>query len=108
RQARPRGATSGRYDGGPTVGDMAGLRASLRLTPDQVPVWGRGEALLRRIGRLQMTQVNAGQKPEVPQAEFQKLYYTARPFLAVMRPDQKERVRGLARNMGYGSVASMI
>jgi len=107
-QVEPPRIIDRRYDGVLTMAEIARLRASLRLTPDQVPLWGPVEAHLRQIGRLQMTQVNAGQKPEVPQAEFQKLYYTARPFLAVMRPDQKERVRGLARNMGYGSVASMI
>jgi hypothetical protein len=91
-----------------TMAEIARLRASLRLTPDQVPLWAPVEAELRQIGRLQMAQVNAGRKPEVPQSEFQKLYYAARPFLGVMRPDQKERVRALARTMGYGSVASMI
>jgi hypothetical protein len=107
-QVEPPRIIDRRYDGVLTMAEIARLRAGLRMTPDQVPLWGPVEAELRQIGRLQMAQVNAGRKPEVPQSEFQKLYYAARPLLAVMRPDQKERVRGLARNMGYGSVASMI
>jgi hypothetical protein len=107
-QVEPPKIIDRRYDGVLTMAEIARLRASLRLTPDQVPLWAPVEAELRQIGRLQMAQVNAGRKPEVPQSEFQKLYYAARPFLGVMRPDQKERVRALARTMGYGSVASMI
>jgi hypothetical protein len=107
-QVEPPRIIDRRYDGVLTMAEIARLRGSLRMTPDQVPLWGPVEAELRQIGRLQMAQVNAGRKPEVPQSEFQRLYYAARPLLAVMRPDQKERVRGLARTMGYASVASMI
>jgi hypothetical protein len=107
-QVEPPRIIDRRYDGVLTMAEIARLRGSLRMTPDQVPLWGPVEGELRQIGRLQMAQVNAGRKPEVPQSEFQKLYYAARPLLAVMRPDQKERVRGLARSMGYASVASMI
>jgi hypothetical protein len=97
-----------RYDGVLTMAEIARMKAGLRMTPDQMPLWPPVEAELRLIGRLQMAQVHAGQKPDVPQSEFQKLYVAARPLVAVMRPDQKERVRALARNLGYGSVASMI
>ncbi len=102
-------AWSGRSSKGVlTMAEIARLKSSLRLTADQEPHWRPVEAQLRRISRLQMAQVESGRKPEVPQSSFQQLYYAARPLLDVMRPDQKERVRGLARSMGYGSVASMI
>jgi hypothetical protein len=107
-QVEPPRIIDRRYDGVLTMAEIARLRSSLRMTPDQIPLWGPVEAELRQIGRLQMAQINSGRKPEVPQSEFQRLYYAARPLLAIMRPDQKERVRGLARNMGYASVASMI
>jgi hypothetical protein len=90
------------------MAEIARVRSSLRLAPEQVPLWAPVEAELRQIGKLQMAQVNSGRKPEVPQASIERLYYAARPLLGVMRPDQKERVRSLARSMGYGSVASMI
>lgn len=107
-QVEPPKIVDRRYDGVLTMAEIARLRSGLRMTPDQVPLWGPVEAELRQIGRLQMAQINSGRKPEVPQSEFQRLYYAARPLLAIMRPDQKERVRGLARTMGYASVASMI
>jgi hypothetical protein len=97
-----------RYEGVLTMAEIARLKSSLRLTADQEPHWRPVEAQLRQISRLQMAQVESGRKAEVPQSSFQQLYYAARPLLDVMRPDQKERVRGLARSMGYGSVASMI
>src|SRR5215211_4520511 len=107
-QVEPPKIVDRRYDGVLTMAEIARLRSGLRMTPDQVPLWGPVEAELRQIGRLQMAQINSGRKPEVPQSEFQRLYYAARPLLAIMRPDQKERVRGLARTMGYASVTSMI
>jgi hypothetical protein len=107
-QVEPPKIIDRRYDGVLTMAEIARLRAGLRMTPDQVPLWGPVEAELRQIGRLQMAQINSGRKPEVPQSEFQRLYFAARPLLAIMRPDQRERVRALARTMGYASVASMI
>jgi len=107
-QIEPPKIVDRRYDGVLTMAEIARMKAGLRMTPDQMPLWPPVEAELRLIGRLQMAKVNAGQKPDVPPSEFQKVYFAARPLLAVMRPDQKERVRALARNLGYGSVASMI
>ncbi len=97
-----------RYDGVLTPPEIMRVKASLRLTPDQEPHWRPVEAQLREIGRLQIAQVNSGRKPEVPQSAAQTLFYTAQPLLASLRPEQKERVRQLARSIGYASVASMI
>jgi hypothetical protein len=107
-QVEPPKIVDRRYDGVLTMAEIARLKSSLRLTAEQEPHWRPVEAELRQIGKLQKAQVDAGRKPDVAQSSFQQLYYAARPLLGVMRPDQKERVRGLARQMGYGSVASMI
>jgi hypothetical protein len=37
-----------------------------------------------------------------------RLYYAAQPLLGTLRPDQKERVRSLARSLGYANLASML
>lgn len=97
-----------RYEGVLTPPEIMRVKASLRLTPEQEPHWRPVEAQLREIGRLQMAQINSGRKPEVPQQAAQNLFYTAQPLLQSLRPDQKERVRQLARSIGYASVASMI
>jgi hypothetical protein len=97
-----------RYDGVLTMAEIARLKTSLQLTPDQEPLWRPLEAELRKIGRMQMALVHSGQKPEIPQSEHQPIYQAAMPLFATLRPDQKERVRIIARRMGYGSVASMI
>jgi hypothetical protein len=107
-QPEPSKLVDHRNDGVLTMAEIGRLKSNLRLTPDQEPYWRPVQAELLQIGRLQMKQINNQQKPDVPQSEFQRLYYAARPLLAVLRPDQKERVRGLCRSMGYGSVASMI
>ena len=97
-----------RYDGVFTMAEIAKVKARLRLTPDQEPLWRPVEAELRKVGRLQMSLIDAGKKPDVPQSALQPLGTAAMPLFQTMRPDQKEQVRVLARKMGYGNVASMI
>jgi len=97
-----------RYDGVMTLAEISRIKASMRLTPAQEPQWHPVESVLRDIGRQQTVQVNAGRKPEVDSAAVQRLYLAARPLLAMLRPDQKEQVRRLARSLGYESVAAMI
>jgi len=97
-----------RYDGVLTMAEIAKLKTSLQLTPEQDPLWRPVEAELRRIGKMQMALVQSGQKPEIPRSEYQAIYQAATPLFATFRPDQKERARIMARKMGYGSVASMI
>jgi hypothetical protein len=88
-----------------TIGRM---RTALRLTPDQVPHWSPVEAVLREIGREQLVQIRGGRKPEVGTGPMMRLYYAAQPLLGMLKPDQKERVRSLARSLGYANVASML
>jgi hypothetical protein len=97
-----------RYEGVFTMAEIAKLKSTLRITPDQEPLWRPVEAELRKVGRLQMSLVDSGRKPDIPPSAYQPLYQAAMPLLANMRPDQKERVRVLARERGYGAVASLI
>jgi len=97
-----------RYDGVMTLAEISRIKASMRLTPAQEPQWHPVESVLRDIGRQQTALVHAGRKPEVDSAVVQRLYLAARPLLAMLRPDQKEQVRRLARSLGYESVAAMI
>ena len=97
-----------RYDGVLTMAEIAKVKSRLRLTPDQEPLWRPVESELRKVGRLQMSLIDAGKKPDVPQSALQPLGQAAMPLFQSLRPDQKEQVRVLARKMGYGNVASMI
>jgi len=97
-----------RYDGVLTIAEIVRLKAGLRLTPDQEPLWRPVEVELRRVGKMQMALIEQGQKPDVPPSALEPIYRVAMPLFQTLRPDQKERVRIQARKMGYGSVASMI
>ena len=97
-----------RYEGVFTPAEIGRLKSSLRLTPDQEPLWRPLEAELRKVGKQQMAAVDSGGKPDIPRSAYDPLYRAGMPFLQSLRPDQKERVRILARKMGYGTVASMI
>jgi hypothetical protein len=97
-----------RYDGVFTMAEIARLKSSLRLTPDQEPLWRPLEVELRKVGRLQIASVDGGGRPDIPRSAYEPLYRAGTPLLQSLRPDQKERVRILARKMGYGAVASMI
>jgi hypothetical protein len=97
-----------RYDGVLTLAEISRIKTNLRLTPQQEPQWRPVEAVMRDIGRQQTAQVQAGRKPEVDNGSVQRLYMAAQPLLGTLRPDQKEQIRKLARQMGYASVASMI
>jgi hypothetical protein len=97
------------YDGRVmTARTIRRLRAALRLLPEQLSHWRPVEAILHEIGRAQVAQIKAGRKPEVGTGPMMRLYYAAQPLLGTLRPDQKERIRSLARSLGYGHVASML
>ena len=97
-----------RYDGVLTAAEIVRIKTALRLNAEQELHWRPVEAELRDIGRQQIAQVHSGKKPEVGYAAAQRLYWAARPLLAILRPEQKEHVRKLARSVGYDSVASLI
>jgi hypothetical protein len=99
-----------RYRGVLTSQEIARIRYSLRLTPDQERAWPSVEAALAEMGRQQMALIRRGQEPRISQNDWPpgRLYAAAGPLLQTLRPDQKETVRRLCRSLGFESVASML
>jgi hypothetical protein len=84
------------------------LRSMLHLLSDQRLLWPPVAAALREIGRAQIAQIKRGEHPEVDSKLMMRLYWAAQPLLASLHPQQKEKVRALARSLGYANVASML
>jgi hypothetical protein len=99
-----------RYRGVLTSAEIARLKYSLRLTPDQERAWPSVEAALAEMGRQQMALIRHGQEPRISPNDWPpgRLYAAAGPLLQTLRPDQKETVRRLCRSLGFESVASML
>jgi hypothetical protein len=91
-----------------TAATIRRVRVALRLMPEQAQHWHAIEPILHEIGRAQIAQIKSGRKPEVGTGPMMRLYYAAQPLLGTLRPDQKERVRSLARSLGYANLASML
>jgi hypothetical protein len=100
-------------DGVLTDANIAAIKSSLNLTPDQERHWAAVEAELREIARQ-----HAGLKAENPEGKrpkaaqladsAQRLYWAAGPLILSMREDQKQEIRRLARAMGLAQVAALI
>ena len=84
------------------------LHGMLHLLPDQRLLWPPVEVVLRRIGHGQLAQIKRGEPPEVDSGMMMRLYWAAQPLLASLRPQQKGRVRALARSLGYANFASLL
>jgi hypothetical protein len=99
-----------RYRGVLTAAEIARVKYSLRLSPDQERAWPSVEAALAEMGRQQMALIRHGQEPRISPSEWPpgRLYAAAGPLLQTLRPDQKETVRRLCRTLGFESVASML
>ncbi len=99
-----------RYRGVLTSAEIARVKYSLRLTPDQERAWPSVEAALAEMGRQQMALIRHGQEPRISQNDWPpgRLYAAAGPLLQTLRPDQKETVRRLCRSLGFESVAAML
>ncbi len=99
-----------RYSGVLTSAEIARIKHSLRLTPDQEPSWPPVAAALAEMGRQQIAQIRQGQEPRISPEVWppQRLFSIAGPFIQVLRPEQKEQVRRLCRSMGFESVASLM
>jgi hypothetical protein len=97
-------------DGILTVTQIARIKASLHLTPDQERHWGAVENELREIARQLAAQKSSGKKQKIAlsAADAQRLYWAAGPLIMSLREDQKREVRRLARAMGLEQVASLI
>ena len=97
------------YDGKVlTSARISRLRAVLHLLPDQRAQWPAVEKALRKIGRSQIAAIRHGRKPDVDQSLVMDLYWAAQPLLGSLQPRQKDKVRALARSLGYGNLASML
>jgi hypothetical protein len=99
-----------RYRGVLTSAEIARIKYSLRLAPDQERAWPSVEAALAEMGREQMALIRRGQEPRISSNDWPpgRLYAAAGPLLQTLRPDQKETVRRLCRSLGFESVASML
>jgi hypothetical protein len=99
-----------RYRGVLTSAEIARVKYSLRLSPDQERAWPSVEAALAEMGRQQMALIRHGQEPRISPNEWPpgRLYAAAGPLVQTLRPDQKETVRRLCRSLGFESVASML
>jgi hypothetical protein len=95
-------------DGMLTVAQIARIKASLHLTPDQERYWGAVENELREIARQLAAQKASGKKVALDAVDAQRLYWAAGPLIMSLREDQKREVRRLARAMGLEQVASLI
>jgi hypothetical protein len=91
-----------------TTDKIGQLRRMLHLRSDQTQHWPPVEAMLHQIGRIQMAHVRRGEKPEVDSGVMMQLYSAAQPLLASLLPEQKEKIRSLARSLGYPNVASLL
>jgi len=97
-------------DGILTVTQIARIKASLHLTPDQERHWGAVENELREIARRLAAQKTSGKNSKIALSavDAQRLYWAAGPLIMSLREDQKQEVRRLARAMGLEQVASLI
>jgi len=98
------------YRGVLTSAEIARVKYSLRLSPDQERAWPSVEAALAEMGRQQIALIRHGQEPRISPSEWPpgRLYAAAGPLVQTLRPDQKETVRRLCRSLGFESVASML
>jgi hypothetical protein len=97
-------------DGTLSLVQIARIKASLNLSPDQEQYWIPVEAELRGIARQLAAQKASGRKPTIALSanEAQRLYWVAGPLIMSLREDQKREVRRLARAMGLEQVASLL
>jgi hypothetical protein len=93
---------------------IAGIKARLKLSPDQEYYWPAVETALRAVARKihatrQADPRATGAPPIDPDSpEVEQLKSAAMPLLWQLREDQKREVRSLARLIGLERVASMI
>jgi hypothetical protein len=92
-------------------GQIARMKAMLKLTPAQEQYWPAVEAVLRDIARQQIagTGPAAAGKPAritLGDADTHRLMSAAFPLLMTMSEDQKRDAMQLARAMGVENVAS--
>jgi hypothetical protein len=95
-------------DGTFTVAQIAQIKASMNLRPDQEQYWPPVEGALRELARQFVAQKTGGKKVAIGAAEAQRLYWAAGPLIMSMTEDQKQEIRRIARAMGLAQVASLL
>jgi len=87
---------------------IAGIKARLRLTPDQERMWPAVATALHNIGfaRMREARYRTVESVDPNSAEVQNLKYAAIPLLMSFDEEQKGEVRNLAHNMGLDQLAS--
>jgi hypothetical protein len=95
-------------------GQIAGIKARLRLTPEQSEHWPAVETALRAVAKMQLREMRRNRNSsgkiniDVNSPEVQQLIWAAMPLLGQLREDQKTEVRRLVRVIGLEQVASRI
>jgi len=87
---------------------VAQLRRMMHLRPNQTEHWPPVESMLHQIGRIQMAHIRRGEKPDLDSAVMMQLYSAAQPLLSTLAPEQKDKIRSLAKSLGYPNVASLL
>lgn len=95
-------------DGTFTLAQIAQIKASMNLRPDQEQYWPQLEAALRDLARQFAAQKASGKKVTIGAAEAQRLYWAAGPLVMSMTEDQKQDIRRIARALGLAQVASLL
>jgi LTXXQ motif family protein len=96
--------------------NIAAIKAELRLTVEQLPLWQRVEEALRAIAREQAQEESAGLLRRVSRrmvavvfddATVQRLKEVAMPLLASLSEEQKVAARRVAHKLGMGEMVAI-
>ena len=97
--------------------DIARIKHTLRLTPEQQHYWPPVEAALRGIARHQAQGPQGGLVHRISHRvvsivldgnAIRRLAVAARPLIATLRDDQKQSAMMLAQEMGLGPVLAAL
>jgi hypothetical protein len=96
------------HEAGFTLAQIADIKTSMNLRPDQHQYWPQVEAVLRDLARQFAAQKAAGKKVAIGASDAQRLYWAAGPLIMSMTDDQKQDIRRIARAMGLAQIASLL
>jgi hypothetical protein len=96
-----------------TAGNIARLKAALKLTASQQKYWPAVESALRRVGRREASASDKGWAKRagaaVGQADaVRRVAAAARPLISVLDEKQKESGMRVIRALGFSSLASAL
>ncbi len=110
RQAKPFRCPhgTGKNGDGLTLAEIARIRSTLNLSPEQEAHWRPVEAALTDIAKRLAEGRAAGKTVVIPAERTQQIYFAAGPLVRSLRDEQKRDARDLACRMGLGAVAALI